>query len=46
MSTTEADIAAQLIERLLADPTFRANFRRNPAAACREAPLLTAGAAP
>ena len=39
MSATEADIAAQLIERLLADPTFRAEFRRDPAAACRAAGL-------
>ena len=33
----EADLAAQLIERLLADPAFRARFRRDPAGACREA---------
>src|SRR4051794_5255140 len=39
MSATQADIAAQLIERLLADPAFRARFRRNPAEACREAGL-------
>jgi len=39
VSATEADIAAQLIERLLADPAFRAKFRRNPAVACREAGL-------
>ncbi len=39
MSTTEADIAAQLIERLLADPVLRARFRRDPAATCREAGL-------
>ncbi len=26
MATSEADIAAQLIERLLADPAFRAEF--------------------
>ena len=35
----EADVAAQLIERLLVDPAFRARFRRNPAEACREAGL-------
>ena len=35
MATSEADIAAQLLERLLADPMFRAEFRRDPAAACR-----------
>src|SRR5919199_92593 len=39
MATSEADIAAQLIERLLADPAFRSEFRRDPAAACREAGL-------
>ncbi|HWM08876.1 MAG TPA: NlpC/P60 family protein [Solirubrobacteraceae bacterium] len=39
MSTTEADVAAQLIERLLADPVLRARFRRDPAATCREAGL-------
>ena len=39
MSATEADIAAQLIERLLADPAFRATFRRDPARACREVGL-------
>ena len=36
---SEADVAAQLIERLLADPAFRARFRRDPAGACREAGL-------
>ena len=36
---TEADLAAQVIERLLVDPTFRARFRRDPAGACREAGL-------
>src|SRR3954466_4822626 len=39
MAATETDIAAKLIERLLTDPTFRATFRRDPAAACREAGL-------
>src|SRR3954454_8664100 len=39
MSATQVDIDAQLIERLLADPAFRARFRRNPAEACREAGL-------
>src|SRR5215210_2313948 len=39
MATSEADIAAQLIERLLGDPTFRAEFRRDPATACRKAGL-------
>ncbi|WP_051324069.1 NHLP-related RiPP peptide [Candidatus Solirubrobacter pratensis] len=39
MASAEADVAARLIERLLADPAFRAHFRRDPAAACREAGL-------
>src|SRR3954471_22077507 len=39
MAVNEADIAAKLIERLLADQTFRTAFRRDPAAACREAGL-------
>src|SRR5215212_181891 len=39
MATSEADVAAKLIERLLVDPSFRARFRRDPAAACREAGL-------
>src|SRR3954447_26685191 len=39
VAATEADVAAQLIERLLVDPAFRARFRRDPAAACREAGL-------
>src|SRR6476661_8860957 len=38
-SPTEADVAARLIERLLADPSFRARFRRDPAGACRKAGL-------
>src|SRR5918994_4298882 len=38
-SPTEADVAARLIERLLADPSFRARFRRDPGGACREAGL-------
>ena len=36
---SEADLAAQVIERLLMDPAFRARFRRDPAGACREAGL-------
>ena len=39
MAATESEIAAKLIERLLADPAFRDRFRRNPPAACREAGL-------
>src|SRR5918996_2895413 len=39
MAASEADVAAQLIERLLADQEFRVRFRRDPAAACREAGL-------
>src|SRR3954463_8755680 len=39
MAATEADVAAKLIERLLVDPAFRTRFRRDPAAACREAGL-------
>src|SRR4051812_36611983 len=36
---TQEDVAAKLIERLLMDPAFRTTFRRDPAAACREAGL-------
>src|SRR5215471_7286168 len=39
MAASQADVAAKLIERLLSDPAFRARFRRDPAAACREAGL-------
>src|SRR3954471_16153651 len=39
MAATESDLAAKLLERLLADPAFRAQFRRDPAGACREAGL-------
>src|SRR5918992_3752309 len=39
MAASEADVAARLLERLLADPAFRVRFRRDPAAACREAGL-------
>ncbi len=39
MASAEADVAARLIERLLSDAEFRARFRRDPAAACREAGL-------
>src|SRR3954467_5230827 len=39
MAATESDLAAKLLERLLADPAFRARFRRDPAGACREAGL-------
>src|SRR4051794_30626318 len=38
-AASEAEVAAKLIERLLADPAFRARFRRDPAGACREAGL-------
>ena len=38
-ASSEADVAAKLIERLLSDPAFRARFRRDPAGACREAGL-------
>src|SRR5690349_4859514 len=38
-SPSEADVAARLIERLLADPSFRARFRRDPVGTCREAGL-------
>jgi putative modified peptide len=38
-AASEADLAAKLLERLLADPAFRARFRRDPAGACREAGL-------
>ena len=36
---THADIAAQLIERLLTEPAFRAEFRRDPSGTCRAAGL-------
>src|SRR4051794_41827732 len=39
MAATESDLAAKLLERLLSDPPFRAQFRRDPAGACREAGL-------
>ena len=39
MAAAESEIAAKLIERLLADPAFRDRFRRDPAVACREAGL-------
>ncbi|MDP2710309.1 MAG: NHLP-related RiPP peptide, partial [Solirubrobacteraceae bacterium] len=35
----DADAAARMIERLLADAAFRAGFRRDPVAACRAAGL-------
>jgi cell wall-associated NlpC family hydrolase len=35
----DADAAARVIERLLVDPNFRADFRRDPATACRDAGL-------
>ena len=38
-SRDEQQVAAQLIERLLTDPDFRAKFRRNPAKACRDVGL-------
>ncbi|WP_028067016.1 NlpC/P60 family protein [Solirubrobacter soli] len=39
MAATESDLAAKLLERLLSDQAFRAQFRRDPAGACREAGL-------
>jgi cell wall-associated NlpC family hydrolase len=39
VAATESEIAAKLIERLLADPAFRDRFRRDPPRACREAGL-------
>jgi cell wall-associated NlpC family hydrolase len=39
VAASDADAAARLIERLLADRAFRADFRRDPAAACRAAGL-------
>src|SRR3954447_14382643 len=39
MAAKESDVAAKLIERLLMDPAFRAEFRRDPATACRAAGL-------
>ena len=37
--TDDADVAARVIERLLVDPAFRADFRRDPATACSDAGL-------
>ncbi|MDX6681076.1 MAG: hypothetical protein QOG94_1115 [Solirubrobacteraceae bacterium] len=39
MAAPDADAAARLIERLLTDRAFRADFRHDPAAACRAAGL-------
>jgi putative modified peptide len=39
VSAAEADRAARLLERLLTDAEFRARFRRDPAATCRQAGL-------
>ncbi len=39
MVADDADAAARVIERLLVDPAFRAEFRRDPAQACRDAGL-------
>jgi cell wall-associated NlpC family hydrolase len=39
MRGPDADAAARIIERLLADPAFRSDFRRDPAAACHAAGL-------
>src|SRR4051794_31162956 len=39
MAATESDLAAKLLERLLSDPAFRTQFRRDPAGACRAAGL-------
>ena len=39
MATSEADIAAQLIERLLGDPQFRDGVPPRPGERCRKAGL-------
>ncbi|HZB77572.1 MAG TPA: hypothetical protein VE526_15175, partial [Solirubrobacteraceae bacterium] len=39
MAVDESDIAARLIEQLLADPAFRDRFRRDPVRTCRDAGL-------
>jgi len=39
MAGDDIDAAASLLERLLFDPGFRAEFRRDPASACRDAGL-------
>ena len=39
MAVDESDIAARLIEQLLADPSFRDRFRRDPVRTCRDAGL-------
>ncbi|MBA3746501.1 MAG: hypothetical protein H0W96_03295, partial [Solirubrobacterales bacterium] len=39
MTSNDPDSAARLIERLLADPALCAEFRRDPATACRKAGL-------
>jgi hypothetical protein len=41
LAVSEQQVAAELIERLLTDPGFRARFRRNPSQTCREAGLDT-----
>jgi NlpC/P60 family len=41
VTSREAEAAARLLERLLSDPAFRADFRRNPVAASRAAGLPT-----
>ena len=39
MAVDESEIAARLIEQLLADPAFRDRFRRDPVRTCRDAGL-------
>src|SRR3954462_4055531 len=39
MAAPDPPPAAKLLERLLSDPAFRAQFRRDPAGACRAAGL-------
>ena len=39
MQSSDEERAAELLERLLTDEAFRASFRRDPAAACRDADL-------
>ena len=44
LGSEEQRVAAELIERLLTDPLFRAHFRRDPAATVRAAGLDTLAA--
>ncbi|HEY2320511.1 MAG TPA: hypothetical protein VGH67_19540, partial [Solirubrobacteraceae bacterium] len=39
MTEDETDLAGRLIERLLVDPVFRGEFRRDPVGACVAAGL-------